>query len=491
MLTVALWTLLASARPVEAQAASPRILQATATVAAHNSLVVELRVRTDVPAGLVVTYGNASAGQFRIARPSNGTTEQVVQVLRLRADSDYGFVVYAVADGQWSEARIGSFRTGVLPDILRQWSFAATGRPTFEMTYSSFSAGGHTGVVVQDETGAVVWYYHLPGGNLIAGVRRLPTGEFLAIVQGVGLARISQDARLVQVIEDREGETYTHHDLDVQPDGRVLALVDVPARVDLTRYGKGPAELIANPAIAEFHLASGRKSVVWSGLGPIDPMREMHLPGLIPIGGARIGPALDWLHTNSLTRGPRGNYLVVSPFTDAVYSISADFQRIEWRLGGPLSDFRFERPEDRFYFHHSAYELPNGNVLLFDNGGAAWTSHQRPAEEGGAYSRAVEYALDRNAGVARKVWEYRHSPDASAPVVSSVVRLANGNSLVNFGVAPVLLVEVDAQQRPVWTLSYSAPVRFAPPVNTGGLTIRFQVHPLDALAGEVRLAAAR
>jgi len=488
LVLVSLWTLLAAPRPAAAEDA-PRILNASAEVAAHNALVVELRVRTDVPAGLVISYGNREVGTFRIVRPANGTTEQTVRIMRLRAESDYGLVVYAVAGDQWSTPWVRDVRTGQLPDVLKQWSFTTTGRPTFELSYSSFNSGGHTGIVVQDETGAIVWYYHLPGGNIIAGLRRLDSGDFLAMVQGVGLLRISEDARLLQIIEDRDGETYSHHDMEVLPDGRVLGLVDLPARVDLTSYGKGAAELIANPAIAEFHLESGRKTVLWQGLGPIDPMREMHLPGLLPIDGARIGPALDWLHTNSITQGPRGNYLVSSPFTDAVYSISSDFQRIEYRLGGPLSDFRFERPEDRFYFEHSAYELPNGNVLLFDNGGARWTSHQRPASEGGAYSRAIEYQLDRSTGIARKVWEYRHTSDASAPVVSSAVRLANGNTLVNFGVSPVLLVEVDPQQRPVWTLSYSAPATFAPPVNTGALTIRFVVRPLDTLNGEVRLAA--
>ena len=47
----------------------------------------------------------------------------------------------------------------------------------------------------------------------------------------------------------------------------------------------------------------------------------------------------DWLHANSLSIGPRGNILVSFFFLHEVLSISADYESIEWRLGGPESSF--------------------------------------------------------------------------------------------------------------------------------------------------------
>ena len=71
-----------------------------------------------------------------------------------------------------------------------------------------------------------------------------------------------------------------------------------------------------------------------------------------------------------------------------IVSLSADLRAIEWQLHGPDSDYEFPDPNDRFYGQHTAAQLGNGNVLLFDNG---WG---RPAAEGGRYSRALELRLD-------------------------------------------------------------------------------------------------
>ena len=59
-----------------------------------------------------------------------------------------------------------------------------------------------------------------------------------------------------------------------------------------------------------------------------------------------------------------------------------------WRLGGRKGEYRFvDDPLDGFSKQHAVKMLPNGNILLFDNG----TDHV-PAQ-----SRAVEYRLDHRA----------------------------------------------------------------------------------------------
>lgn len=51
------------------------------------------------------------------------------------------------------------------------------------------------------------------------------------------------------------------------------------------------------------------------------------------------------------------------------------------------------------------------------------------------YSRAVEYQLDESNKVATLVWEFRHTPDISAPCNGSVKRFPNGNTLISWGCA--------------------------------------------------------
>jgi hypothetical protein len=58
-------------------------------------------------------------------------------------------------------------------------------------------------------------------------------------------------------------------------------------------------------------------------------------------------------------------------------------------------------------------------------------------------SRAVEYALDTVGHTATMVWQYLPQPAVYTPIVGSAQRLANGNTVVGFGIA-AQIDEVDA-----------------------------------------------
>ncbi|MCH9007755.1 hypothetical protein IIA29_07075 [candidate division KSB1 bacterium] len=66
--------------------------------------------------------------------------------------------------------------------------------------------------------------------------------------------------------------------------------------------------------------------------------------------------------------------------------MSPDFTEIEWQLGlgndgSPRNDFEWEDPADRFYRAHTATQLPNGNLLVFDNGATAFLKIFIPPED--------------------------------------------------------------------------------------------------------------
>ena len=133
-----------------------------------------------------------------------------------------------------------------------------------------------------------------------------------------------------------------------------------------------------------------------------------------------------------------------------IIAIKPDFSGVDWKLGGVGSDFTFPNPSDQFYHQHDVKMLPNGDILLFDNG------QSRPDDQGGQYSRAEELKLDFTTMQATKVWEYRNVPDLFSSAVGSAVRLSNGNTVVDFGVDPVTedpsiftVVEADPNGNPV------------------------------------------
>jgi hypothetical protein len=249
-----------------------------------------------------------------------------------------------------------------------------------------------------------------------------------------------------------------HHDIMPSGADRVLFLVEDTATVG--------AEVWTGEAIWSWDFVADRLEKHWSTHDvwtPADHSGDRSWTG-------------DWLHANSLARGPRGNIVVSLFWTHEVVSVAADFSGVEWSLGGPESTFDVaEGAMDAG--QHTAVEIAEDRVLLFDNG------LDRP--DSTRYSRAIELQLDRTAGTAEVVWEYRPTPDIFAPIVSSARRLENGNTVVAFGTAqdfgglpssgPITVHEVTPAGEVVWTL------------DVGGASLLYRATPLDRIGFESQL----
>jgi hypothetical protein len=135
-------------------------------------------------------------------------------------------------------------------------------------------------------------------------------------------------------------------------------------------------------------------------------------------------PPDDFDHPNSIDFGLDGNYILSFRNMGAIVKVNAQTGAIMWQLGGRLNQFQIRNdPLGFFSGQHSVRVLPNGHLLLMDNG-----LRHKPA-----MSRAVEYALDEKQKIATMVWDYEPSPALLTTAFGSVQRLSNGNTLVGFG----------------------------------------------------------
>jgi arylsulfate sulfotransferase len=75
---------------------------------------------------------------------------------------------------------------------------------------------------------------------------------------------------------------------------------------------------------------------------------------------------------------------------------------------------------------HAPLVLPNGNILLFDNG------QNRRYSPSDSYSRAVEYEINEQNMTVRQVWEYgsARGTDAFSRIISDVDYLSNTNNIL-------------------------------------------------------------
>ena len=140
-------------------------------------------------------------------------------------------------------------------------------------------------------------------------------------------------------------------------------------------------------------------------------------PAAYPITSPSDGRS-EWTHGNGIAELPDGNILLSFRNISTVVRINRQSGAIDWKLGAPpLSG------------QHAPTPLPNGNILLFDNGPFRVDTGAQP------FSRALEI----NPNTKEIVWKYQ---DGTGPGsnhfffssrISNAQRLPNGNTLINDG----------------------------------------------------------
>ncbi len=157
-------------------------------------------------------------------------------------------------------------------------------------------------------------------------------------------------------------------------------------------------------------------------------------------------------HINAVEVDYDGNFLASFRHLNQIIKIDRIDGKIIWRLGGKKNEFEFidENPKnDPLYFNnqHDIRRLPNGNIMIYDNGNS-----RQPQ-----YSRVAEYELDEINKTARLVWEYRRNPEIFGQALGSAQRLPNGNTLVSWGsfLTPKIdITEVTPDKTTVLELSF-------------------------------------
>ena len=467
--------------------APPEIVSHSAKIMADNTLIAEVAVTLDREGRVYVEYENAQAGKFRTPTTDEPAIEHQVPVLRLRPTTTYSYTVISTNDeGDEARSESGTFTTGELPPALSTLTIDATGTPSSELVLLDHRELEGSWFFMLDGDGQIVWYYESP--NPVEDVP-YPTG---AVVQKPNynlvyhlnnpfsiccIREITPTGKIVDNLAAGPVNGFPHRALLLRPDGKILYAAWTYRVIDDTANDGEAETLVEGLALRVWDQETGISKEIWNAF---DALGTDHRGGWSTGNIASYPtevtlqehtPPIRWSGANSVQIGPRDNIIVSIPNFSQVISISPDFQRVEWKLGGPESTFTFEDPADRFYRQHTAQQLPNGNILMFDNG------RNRPEEEGGNYSRALELALNDYDLVARKVWEYRHDPDLYAVNRSSAYRLENGNTLLNFVTDPRVVVEVAPDGTEVFKANISGP----------RMQGSFRAYAIDSVMGETRV----
>ena len=231
-----------------------------------------------------------------------------------------------------------------------------------------------------------------------------------------------------------------HHDARKLRNGNVLLLCLAPLSEAIARRVKGglPGTEANGVIYADYLLemtTSGEIVWQWYSWEHMEPERY-------PMTAQDMRH--EWTHGNTVAETADGNILVSFRNISTVVMIERASGNIVWQIGGPpLAQQHDPRP------------LPNGNILIFDNG---THRHDNPV----TFSRVIEV----DPRTSEIVWRYTDQSifEFFSPYISGAQRLANGNTLICEG-CHGRLFEVTHEGETVW--EYVSPHFFQEPGRVG------------------------
>mgnify|MGYP001184441909 FL=1 len=366
--------------------------------------------------------------------------------------------------------------------------------------YTVFDTPGEGGTAVIDMNGNLVkrWtevagvpgpFRVLPGGYVLGGTnRRRPHQEVPELIQ------VNWDGEIVwkfdhtELVEEEGKEprwmARQHHDW--QREGSPVGYYSPEAEplVDRGRTLILAHRNVLKPEITDKLLEDDYiVEVTWDGEIVWDWLASDHLDDFGFSGEARNAiyrhpnwnknrGSADWLHINAMSYvGPNRwfdegderfhpDHIMWSSRETNIIGIIDRKGAIVWKMGPDYRDIPALAELGQIVGQHHPHIIPKGlpgagNLLVFDNGGAAGYGAPNPtAPTGrGTARRAYSRVLEINPVTFEKVWEYAVAGQEQisffSQYVSSAQRLLNGNTMITEG-ALGRIFEVTVEKEIVW-----------------------------------------
>ena len=426
---------------------SPTAVEALTPTAPDNVLSAQVSFSiTTAPDSVRVSYqessGQPQATQSRLGKIGSDT----IFVLGLKAATTYTYQVDAFTGNVLRSSSSSTFKTGDLPadlaDVQMQKLSGSTSN--YAVTGVQTESGGYA--VAFDPSGTIVWYHSfITTGLQVSDVMMQPNGNFTAFIGNTSgfqplegyYVEFTPGGKEVQTYRANTGFYVDDHEIRLTGSGstkKAHYLTFSIRPLDLTEIGGLSEVATAGHQIVRQDAAGSREFTwdAWDRIGVDEWIGDDN--------AKQTRSATDFDHPNAISFDNNGNYIVSWRNLDQIMAIDPQSGNILWRLGGAEGQYQFVNdPLGGFTKQHSPKILPNGNLLVYDNG----TDHS-PQE-----TRAVEYKLDHSAHTATLVWEYHHDPAIYTGFVGWVERLASGKTWVGFSLAG-RAVEVDAAGAVTW-----------------------------------------
>ncbi|MDD5763448.1 MAG: aryl-sulfate sulfotransferase N-terminal domain-containing protein [bacterium] len=381
----------------------------------YNNLAFYVVFTTSAPATATITVLENGKPYQIVGPTSKMALDHRIAIIGLHAGTSYtASVRVSAADGSIATGKVG-FTTGALPDdipSLKIHALDAAGRQPGYTVIGAAKKSDLTGDLrtafaiffVLDREGRVVHYRQAPSPVMGGTFLTLRDGTILyGYDNGAKAKRLGWTGEITGTLDASIfGANFIDHGVESLPDGNWVVLANADT---------GQVDAQGNPVAGAFCIEVDRG------------MNVLRRHRLDAESGITVNSEL-----RDVDYDPRDDSLVIL-MKDRIGKINRYTGGTVWMMRGDGGDFTFEGLDGFPSRMHGLSVLPDGNLLVFDNGetnGMTIITGARPLEIG--------YDFRGGGGsIARKAWSYESDPPYMSPVGGNTIRLPNGNTMFNEG----------------------------------------------------------
>jgi hypothetical protein len=284
------------------------------------------------------------------------------------------------------------------PWVLGSVEDSAGGCPDLSCYYD----GGLFWIFILDRQGRVVWYWADPASNASSAYPRVARdGEYIVIDKAKAGMTHSGATGVVKMTLDHEYD-------------ETIAIDGIDDAIDVTTDG---SILYDTTGDLHEHTKDGKDRIIWS------------CKSQFPEGGGFLD-----CYSNTVNWVPADDTVMLSfPYIDTVVQIDRQSGKLVGQYGNSSGSYAFSPSPWKLQFQHSATITPQGTLLV--------SSHLPDYPDGTApgpkHHAFEEFEIDHANKTLTQKWIYSDGNEW-ATFKGYNLRLANGNTLVNYGSGGVI-----------------------------------------------------
>ena len=388
------------------------------------SAVIMFNTEEEVEVTLTVK-GKEEAGNITHTFPK--TKEHRLPVMGLYGDYE-NTVVLKLSNGVETEVKI---QTEPIQDNIGKCTYINTTSEYMQDNIMFTTPAGEDYAAGYDYNGDCRWYLTEP---FIFDMKRLKNGNVLIgsnrfIGKPYYMAGICEMSLCGKIYKEYRIPGGYHHDQFEMEDGSLLILTQ--------QAGAATAEDMC--VLVDRNTGEILKSWDYKKVLPQDK------------GKSGSWSEHDWFHNNAVWYDKRTNSLTLSGrHQDAVINLDYETGDLNWIIGDPegwpaemVEKYFFTPVGDEFdwqYEQHACVVLPDGDIMVFDNGHFRAKSKENYVPADKNFSRGVRFRINTEDMTIRQVWQFgkERGKDFFSTYISNVEYYGEGHYMVHSGGAGTL-----------------------------------------------------